>query len=196
MTSRTANRALIVVDVQNDFADPRGSLYVRGAGNAILNVNREIRHAVDAGHAVVYTQDWHPESTPHFEKDGGIWPVHCVADTWGASLHPDVTIAPDAHYIRKGVDGEDGYSGFSVRDPRSGEVSATTLKSLLDDAGVSDITVVGIATDYCVKETVLDAIRLGLDATVIADSIAAVNLQPDDGARAIAAMVAAGAGVG
>ena len=81
-----ANTALIVVDVQNDFADPAGSLFVKGAADVVRMVNGEARQATEQGAYVVYTQDWHPASTPHFAKDGGIWPVHCVADTWGAAL--------------------------------------------------------------------------------------------------------------
>jgi nicotinamidase/pyrazinamidase len=103
--------ALIVVDVQNDFADPAGSLSVEGATRVIPIVNAAIAEIRDAHGLVVYTQDWHPETTPHFEKDGGIWPVHCVADTWGAELHPDLEPPePDTEecVIRKGTNGEDG----------------------------------------------------------------------------------------
>ena len=97
------NAALIVVDMQNDFADPQGSLYVKGAGDILPLLNSEVRLARDAGAFVVYTQDWHPESTPHFEKDGGIWPVHCVGGTWGAELFP--TLDVDGPTIRKGSTG-------------------------------------------------------------------------------------------
>ena len=185
--------ALIVVDMQNDFADPNGSLYVRGAARVLEHVNREIRSAVDNGILVVYTQDWHPESTPHFAKDGGVWPVHCVAGSWGASLHPDLAIAPEAVYVRKGIGGEDGYSGFSVRNPETGAVSRTELDQELRARKVGSLTVVGLATDYCVKETVLDARRLGYGVTVLEDCIAAVNLEAGDGAAAVEAMTSAGA---
>jgi nicotinamidase/pyrazinamidase len=117
--------ALIVVDVQNDFADPDGGLYVAGGEQVVPLVNDHVRSARDAGATVVYTQDWHPPETPHFEKDGGTWPVHCVRDTWGAQLHPDLEV--DGPVVRKGVDGGDGYSGFSVRDPVSGDEQATEL---------------------------------------------------------------------
>ena len=187
--------ALIVVDMQNDFADPSGSLYVRGADAVLRNVNREIRDAVDARKVVVYTQDWHPESTPHFAKDGGVWPVHCVAGSWGAQLHPELVIATAGRFVRKGVGGEDGYSGFSVRDAESGAVKRTELDDVLREAGVGSVVVVGLATDYCVKETVLDARRLGYAATVMRDYMAAVDLKPNDGSRAIDDMVAAGAEV-
>ena len=111
----------------------------------------------------VYTQDWHPESTPHFEKDGGIWPVHCVADTWGAELHPDLDVRGPV--VRKGTSGEDGYSGFTERDPVSGEPHPTQLGSLLSP-DVRRIVVVGLAGDYCVKETALDGKLLGYDVVV------------------------------
>lgn len=183
--------ALLVVDVQNDFADPEGSLYVSGGEEVVPRVNREVQAARDAGASVVYTQDWHPPSTPHFEKDGGVWPVHCVRDTWGAELHPDLEVAGEV--VRKGTGGEDGYSGFTVRDPRSGEESATALEAFLRSQGVERVVVVGIATDYCVKETALDAVAKGFRTEVLTDAIRAVDREPGDGDRAIESMRAAGA---
>lgn len=182
--------ALIVVDVQNDFADPNGSLYVAGGETTIPFINDQITTAHEAGATVVYTRDWHPESTPHFAKDGGIWPVHCVGGTWGAGFHPDLVVLGEE--IKKGVGGEDGYSGFSVRDPETGKQTPTGLKRLFQDKGISEVVVVGLATDYCVKETALDAVRLGFSTTLLADGIGAVNLSPGDGARAIADMVDSG----
>ena len=183
--------ALVVVDVQNDFADPDGSLYVRGGEDVVSFVNHEIDRALETGAVVVYTQDWHPGSTPHFDKDGGVWPVHCVLGTWGAELLP--TLSVEGPVVRKGVDGEDGYSGFSVRDPQSGGVSATRLESLLRERGMERLVIVGIATDYCVVETTKDARRLGFPVTVLADGIRAVDLVPGDGSRAIAHMREEGA---
>lgn len=185
--------ALVVVDVQNDFADPGGSLYVPGGERVVPNVNREIRAALDAGALVVYTQDWHPESTPHFATDGGIWPVHCVRETWGAELHPELEVHGEV--VRKGTGGEDGYSGFTVRDPAGGEQRGTRLEPLLRERGVSRVVVVGLATDYCVKATALDARRLGFDTTIVGDAIAAVELQPGDGDGALEEMRRAGASV-
>lgn len=182
--------ALIVVDVQNDFADPAGSLYVTGGETVVPFVNTEIQAATKAGSFVVYTQDWHPPATPHFAKDGGVWPVHCVAGTWGAGLHPDLLVA--GPLLRKGTGGEDGYSGFAVRNPVSGAETSTGLALLLEERGVTSVVVVGLATDYCVKATALDAAAGGLATTVLADGIRPVNLAPGDGARAVAEMVAAG----
>lgn len=183
--------ALVVVDVQNDFAHPSGSLYVPGGEEVVPLIDREIEAALAAGALVVYTQDWHPPSTPHFQKDGGIWPVHCVQDTWGAAFHPDLRV--EGPVVRKGADGRDGYSGFSVRDPRSGETEATELERILRERGVERLVVCGLATDYCVLETVLDARRLGFPTTVLREAIRAVDLQPGDGERALERMREAGA---
>jgi nicotinamidase/pyrazinamidase len=186
--------ALIVVDVQNDFAAPKGSLHVQGGPDIIPLVNSEVRLATEAGALVVYTQDWHPESTPHFARDGGMWPVHCVADTWGAELHPDLEVVGPT--VRKGSNGEDGYSGFTMRDPTTGKTTPTELEELLRERGVERVVVCGLATDYCVSATALDATRLGFRTEVLQDAIAAVNLQPDDGEKARAAMAAAGCVMG
>src|SRR4051794_6770844 len=112
MNRYDATTALVVVDVQNDFADPAGSLFVAGAADILPRINAAIADAQAAAATVVATQDWHPEVTPHFAKDGGIWPVHCLAGTWGAELHPDLAVPADSLRIRKGANGEDGYSGF------------------------------------------------------------------------------------
>ena len=182
--------ALIVVDVQNDFADPVGSLYVATGEEVAARCAQEVGLASAAGAFVVYTQDWHPPSTPHFAKDGGIWPVHCVANTWGASFHPSLEVA--GLVVRKGVNGEDGYSGFTMRDPVSGEAIPTELEPLLRTRGVERVVVCGLATDYCVNATAVDARRLGFPTEVLQDAIAAVNLQPGDDARAMTAMADAG----
>jgi nicotinamidase/pyrazinamidase len=184
--------ALIVVDAQHDFADPSGSLYVPGGEEAIEFINEQIQAARDSGAVVVYTQDWHPESTPHFEKDGGIWPVHCIGGTTGAEFHPDLDVIDDAIRVRKGVGGEDGYSAFHIRDPETGAESTTGLASQLKDEEVEKVVVVGLALDYCVKETALDAAKAGFDTTLLADGTRAVNLQPGDGTRAAAEMAAGG----
>ena len=183
--------ALLIVDVQNDFADEGGSLYVRGGEQVVPFLNEQIASARSAGAPVFFTQDWHPASTPHFEKDGGIWPVHCVQDTWGAQLHERLTV--DGPVVRKGRNGEDGYSGFTMRDPVSGETIATELADLLAQASVTQLVVGGLATDYCVKSTVLDARDRGFPVTVLQNGIRAVDLQEGDGDRAIEKMFAAGA---
>lgn len=189
MLSYRPTTALIVVDVQNDFADPSGSLFVRGGEAVVARTNDEVQRAASAGAVVVYTQDWHPPSTPHFARDGGIWPVHCVAGTWGAEFHPDLIVAGGS--VRKGSDGEDGYSGFTVRDPITGEERSTELEAMLRERGVTDVVICGLATDYCVRETALDAVRLGFETTLLTAAVAAVDLAPGDGRRALEEMKAA-----
>lgn len=186
-----SDTALLVVDVQNDFADPDGSLYVNGAESAVARVVEEVDAADGADVPILYTADWHPPRTPHFDTDGGVWPVHCVADTWGAEFHPSLPI--HGQVVKKGVDGGDGYSGFSVRDPESGEESATELEQVLKAHDISHIVVVGIATDVCVNATVADARRLGFDVTVLADATAAVELTQGDTQAAMQQMREAGA---
>jgi nicotinamidase/pyrazinamidase len=183
--------ALLVVDMQNDFVDPRGSLYVAGGETILPFVNGEIQAAVAALVPVIYTQDWHPAVTPHFRKDGGIWPVHCVKETWGAELHQGLVV--EGPIVRKGAGGEDGYSGFSVRDPQSGETAPTALERILRERGTQRVVIAGLATDYCVVETTLDARKLGYPVTVLREGIRAVELEPGDGERAIARMREAGA---
>lgn len=184
--------ALVVVDVQNDFADPSGSLAVRGGEDVISYINAQIEMAEAAGATVAYSQDWHPETTPHFQKDGGIWPVHCVAGTPGANFHPQLRVTDNSIRIRKGTAGEDGYSAFSMRDPESGSESSTGLARQLEQRGVKRVAVVGLALDYCVKETALDAAKAGFDTLLLADGTRPVNLANGDGARAVAELVRAG----
>ncbi len=191
MSSYDHTTALIVVDVQNDFADPSGGLSVSGGSEVIPIINAEIEAALAADGKVFYTQDWHPPSTPHFEKDGGLWPVHCVAGTWGAELHPDLRVKGPV--VRKGVNGEDGYSGFTTRDPESGETQPTELHDLLREAGVEKLVVSGLATDYCVLATALDARTLDYPTTVLTAAVRAVDLQPGDGEKALAELRLAGA---
>jgi len=187
-----AGTALLVVDVQNDFADPSGGLAV-GDAEAILPIlNDSIAAARTAGTFVAYTLDWHPASTPHFARDGGTWPVHCVGGTWGAELHPG--LAADAGpSVRKGANGEDGYSGFKMRDPLTDATVPTELNGLLRNRGIRRVVVGGLATDYCVKATVLDALALGYEAHVLVDGVRPVELVAGDGERALAEMERAGA---
>ena len=182
--------ALIVVDIQNDFADPAGSLSVAGGAAVIPVVNTAAWAAIRAGGFVAYSRDWHPEHTPHFAADGGIWPVHCVGGAWGAAFHPALEILGPS--VRKGANGEDGYSAFTMRDPVSGTEIPTELADLLRVRAVERVVVCGLATDYCVKATALDAVRFGFATTVLLDGIAAVNLAAGDDEAALAEMRAAG----
>lgn len=190
MTRFDARTALIVVDIQNDFADPAGALAVPGAEQVIAAANELIEAAQAAGAFVVYTQDWHPERTPHFVTDGGPWPVHCVAGTSGAELHPDLRRS-GGPVVRKGEGGEDGYSGFTMRRT-DGVEQPTELAALLREREIGRVVVIGLATDYCVQATVLDAVALGFEAVVPERAVAAVNLEPGDGEAALAELAAAG----
>jgi nicotinamidase/pyrazinamidase len=185
-----AEVALVIVDLQNDFADPAGSLSVKGGAEIVPLVNAEIDRALAAGAAVAYTQDWHPDHTPHFAQDGGIWPVHCVHDSWGAELHPGLAVRGPV--VRKGIHGEDGYSGFSMRNPAGGIPVPTELDADLARGGVKRVVICGLATDYCVKATALDGVRLGYETAVLLDAIRAVDLAPGDGEKALDEMAEAG----
>jgi nicotinamidase/pyrazinamidase len=170
--------ALIVVDVQNDFADPKGSLYVQGGEGIVPMVNGEIAKARAAGSPVFYTQDWHPAHTPHFQSDGGIWPSHGVGGTWGAEFYPGLEVSGEV--IKKGTGGEDGYSGFTVKDAVSGAAHATALGSRLRELGVSRLVVLGLAGDYCVGATAKDGAAEGFDVTVLRDGVRFVELKRGD----------------
>ncbi|MFN0026276.1 MAG: isochorismatase family protein [Acidimicrobiales bacterium] len=193
MVSYGSGWALIVVDVQNDFADPAGSLYVAGGEQVVPRVNQEVAAARAAGAELVFTTDWHPPQTPHFTSGGGPWPAHCIKHTWGAALHPDLVV--DGDILRKGTGGEDGYSAFAVRDPVSGVDRPTGLAALLRARNVTRLVVVGLAGDVCVAATALDGIAAGFGVTVLRDATASVNLTAGDEERAFAQLSAAGVSV-
>jgi nicotinamidase/pyrazinamidase len=183
-----AQDALVVVDLQNDFC-PEGALAVRD-GNAIVPmINRYFERFHHAGAPVFLTRDWHPPVTRHFQAYGGVWPPHCVQGTSGAMFHPGLAAPPEAVVVSKGMDpNADAYSAFQAED-QSGKL----LGQALSARGVRRIYVGGLATDYCVRATTLDALREGFEVVVLADAVGAVDLQPGDGARAIDEMRDAGA---
>jgi nicotinamidase/pyrazinamidase len=195
MTTRTgipdsAEHALIVVDMQHDFGDPSGSLYVKGAEDIIAPIAQAIADTRSAGGYVIYTQDWHPEQTPHFADFGGLWPVHCVIESAGADLLPGIPV--DGPVVRKGSGPEDGYSGFSVLHLPTGQNRETELSALLDENGIMAVTIVGLAGDWCVKSTAIDGIRLGYRVTVPLALTRFVELNPGDTEQAITQMRDAG----
>jgi nicotinamidase/pyrazinamidase len=175
--------ALVIVDFQNDFT-PGGPLPVPG-GDEIADRINELA-ADPRFELVLATRDWHPPEHGSFDRSGGPWPVHCVQETEGAQLHPALERDRVHVVIDKGHNPDtEGYSGFDE----------TGLEDLLRERGIDRLTIVGLATDYCVKETVLDARRLGFEAAVPQGAVAAVDLQPGDGERALSAMRDAGAEV-
>lgn len=181
--TRGSKKALIVVDVQNDFC-PGGSLAVAQGDDVVAPLNKLIKEFLDRDEPVYKTRDWHPPKTKHFADYGGTWPVHCVQNTRGAEFHPDLLDDPRITVISKGFDERaDGYSGFD----------GTQLAQLLRDEGVQEVWVGGLATDYCVKHTVLDARREGFKVKALADAMRPVNVNPDDGQKALEEMGAAGA---
>ena len=178
-------KALIVVDVQNDFCSG-GSLAVANGDEVVAPLNKLIKEFLDRGEPVYKTRDWHPTKTKHFAAYGGTWPVHCVQGTRGAEFHPGLSVDPRVTIISKGIDeSADGYSGLD----------GTNLAESLREEGVEEVWVGGLATDYCVKHTVLDALREGFEVRALADAMRAVNIKADDGAKAIEEMRTAGADV-
>lgn len=183
-----ANDALVVVDVQNDFC-PGGALPVAGGDKVVPVLNRYIGKFQAGKLPIVATRDWHPEKTTHFKAFGGVWPSHCVQGTGGAEFHRALNLPSDAVIVSKGAaPDEDSYSGFQGRDERG-----VKLSDLLRRFGVERLFVGGLATDYCVKHTVLDGLKEGFKVVLLEDAIRGVNLQPGDSERAIAEMVQAGA---
>jgi nicotinamidase/pyrazinamidase len=184
MHSETKKRALIVVDVQNDFC-PGGSLAVAHGDEVVPPLNKLIQEFLERGEPVFRSRDWHPASTKHFSDFGGTWPVHCVQNTKGAEFHP--ALIDDIHIrtISKGLGDEDSYSAFD----------GTDLGLQLHRLGVNEVWVGGLATDYCVKNTVLDGLKEGFAVKALAAAMRPVELQAGDGERALEEMRAAGAEV-
>src|SRR5574338_710439 len=182
--------ALLIVDVQNDFC-AGGALAAPDGDSVVPPLNRYIAQAVEAGMPVYASRDWHPQVTKHFKAYGGPWPPHCVQGTRGAEFHPDLKLPPQTIVVTAGDDPEsDGYSACEGRTAGG--------KSLADDLrarGVTSLYVGGIATDYCVKQSVLDARREGFEVRVLADAVTGIDVQPGDSEKALSEMVEAGAHV-
>jgi nicotinamidase/pyrazinamidase len=178
--------ALIIVDVQNDFF-PGGALPVPDGDQVIPALNDYIKIFKKANASIFATRDWHPSNHISFKAQGGPWPPHCIQDTEGANFHPDLKLPNEATIISKAMDPrEEAYSGFHN----------TALADKLKNQGVKGVFVGGLATDYCVKNTVLDARELGFEVVLLLDAIRGINAKSDDAARAIAKMVESGADQG
>jgi len=183
-----SKKALLIVDVQNDFC-PGGALGV-SQGDAIIPVlNKYITMFKKSKLPIFATRDWHPKKTRHFKVFGGLWPKHCIENTRGARFHPKLKLPNGKIIVSKGIDSrKDGYSAFDAKDRKG-----TYLLALLKKTGVNELFIGGLATDYCVKATSLDALKLGLKVKLLKDAIKGVDIIPGDSDRAIKEMVRRGA---
>lgn len=175
-------QALIVVDVQNDFC-PGGTLAVSHGDEVVAPLNELIDQFLERGDPVFKSRDWHQPTTKHFAAYGGTWPVHCVQNTQGAEFHPALRNDPRIKIVSKGLGDTDCYSAFDETD----------LAAQLRQQNVEELVVGGLATDYCVKNTVVDALHKGFRVKAVADAMRAVEVHPGDGEKAIEEMRAAGA---
>lgn len=171
-----------MVDVQNDFC-PGGTLAVSHGDEVVGPLNAVIDEFLERGEPVYKSRDWHPSTTKHFAAFGGVWPVHCVQNTKGAEFHPALCDDARINVISKGLGDTNCYSAFDETD----------LLVQLRQQNVEEVVVGGLATDYCVKSTVLDALKNGFKVTALENAMRAVDLQPGDGARALEEMRNAGA---
>ena len=182
------NAALLIVDVQNDFC-PGGALQIIDGDLVIEPINRMVKHFVAAGLPVLASRDWHPPNTRHFRDFGGVWPIHCVQGTAGAAFHPALRLPEGTVVLSKGTNPElDGYSAFEAVT-----VDGRMLSELLHELEVRKIYISGLATDYCVLCTTLEALRNGFEVTVLTDAVAGVDIVPGGSACAINDMKNAGA---
>ena len=183
-----ARDALVIVDIQNDFC-PGGALGVPGGDQVVPVLNRYAERFAARGAPVFASRDWHPTETTHFKPYGGVWPPHCVQGTPGADFHPDVVLPAGTEIVSKGMDPrEDAYSCFQAES-----TDGMPFAAVLGERGVSRLFIGGLATDYCVRATVIDGVQAGFEMVVLADAVAAVDLAPGDGAKALDEMRAAGA---
>lgn len=181
--SITSDSALIVVDVQVDFC-PGGALPVPDGDRIIPFINRYIKMFKENNLPVIATRDWHPPNHISFKPYGGVWPIHCVQNTPGAAFHPKLKLPNDVIVISKATEpNKEAYSGFE----------GTDLSNILKSKGIKRLFIGGLATDYCVKNTVLDALKLGFQVFLLLDGTKGVNVNPDDSKKAIEEMIRKGA---
>lgn len=177
-------KALLIVDVQNDFC-PGGALAVPEGNTIVPNLNKYIKIFSQKNLPVFASRDWHPKKTRHFKKFGGIWPVHCVQNTKGAQFHPGLKLPKETIVLSKGMDPQkDAYSAFQALDANGMDFSA-----LLKYLGIQALYVGGLATDYCVKSSALDATKFGFKVRLLTDAIKGVDLKPKDSEEAIKEMI-------
>jgi nicotinamidase/pyrazinamidase len=174
--------ALIVVDIQNDFC-PGGALPVAEGNNVVPILNKYIEKFKNAGAPILFTRDWHPPDHSSFKAQGGPWPPHCVQNSEGARFHPDLALSPEGEIVSKADKRDEAYSFFQ----------GTDLAAKLHERGIKRLLVGGLATDYCVKETVLDGLKYGFEVFHLDDASRGVNVNLGDSERALQEMVAKGA---
>ena len=173
---------LIVVDVQNDFC-PGGALAVKGGDQVVPILNQYIKMFTDAKAPIIFTRDWHPSDHSSFKSQGGSWPPHCIQNTEGAKFHSDLLVPPDGEIVSKADKQDEAYSFFK----------GTDLAQKLHQRGIRRLLVGGLATDYCVRETVLDGLKHGFEVYHLDDASRGVNVNPGDSERALSEMVDRGA---
>jgi nicotinamidase/pyrazinamidase len=174
--------ALVVVDIQNDFC-PGGALAVAEGDKVVPVLNKYIQRFRKASAPIILTRDWHPPDHSSFKEQGGPWPPHCVQNSEGAKFHADLNVPPEGEIVSKADKKDEAYSFFQ----------GTNLATQLHQRGIKRLLVGGLATDYCVKETVLDGLKYGFEVFHLDDASRGVNVNPDDSERALHEMVAAGA---
>jgi nicotinamidase/pyrazinamidase len=181
-------KALLIVDAQNDFC-PGGALAVPDGDAVIPVINKYVAAVSKKKIPIFASRDWHPKETKHFKEYGGLWPAHCVQNTPGAAFHPDLKLTDETIILSKGMDAEkDSYSAFQAIDD-NGQEFLNVLKNL----GINELFVCGLATDYCVKSSALDALKNGFHVHLLVDAIKGVNLKPQDSEKAIEEMISNGA---
>lgn len=182
-------KALLVVDVQNDFC-PGGALAVPKGDEVVPVLNKYIGYFKKQKLPIFTSRDWHPKQTRHFKKFGGVWPAHCVQNTKGAQFHKKLALPKEAIILSKGMDSnEDSYSCFQSVDS-NGTYFVTLLKIL----GVEELYIGGLATDYCVKSSVIDGLKSGFQVNLLLDAVRGVNIRPADSEAAVKEMFSWGAG--
>jgi len=181
-------KALCIIDVQNDFCFG-GALAVPEGDEVVPVLNKYIDFFVKNNLPVFASRDWHPDKTKHFKTYGGLWPEHCVQNTKGAQFHPQLQLPEHAIIISAGLNpDEDGYSVFEGVDSKG-----IGFSKVLKEFNVEELYIGGLATDYCVKHSVLDALKSGFKVYVLMDAVKGVNINPDDSENAIKEMLDSGA---
>lgn len=182
------NQGLLLIDIQNDFC-PHGALPVPEGDKIIPFLNKYIAIFQKANFLIAATRDWHPPVTKHFKQYGGLWPAHCIQNTWGAQFHPSLELPADTIIFTKGTaETKEGYSGFDGVDPQG-----IPMYNFLQSRHISTLSIGGLATDYCVKRTVLDALNFGFKVNLLTDAIKGIDLRPGDSQRSINEMSSRGA---